>query len=29
MLMKYIMPSLCIATLTGMMDPAALEERLA
>eukprot|EP00253_Pinus_taeda_P024758 PITA_24758 len=27
--MEYIMPSLCIATLTGMTDRRALEERLA
>ena len=27
--MKYIMPSLCIAALTGMMDHRSLKERLA
>ena len=27
--MEYIMPSLCIAALTGMADHEALEERLA
>ena len=27
--MEYIMPSLCIVVLTGMMDHSALEERLA
>jgi len=28
MLMEYIVPSLCIAMLTGMTDHEALEERL-